>query len=354
MAPLRDSLNLDHPIIQAPMAGVSTPAMAAAACDMGALGSIAVGAMSVEAARSAIRETRELTKRPFNVNVFLHESPEKNVAAEQGWLKRLTPLFEEFDATPPAELNEIYKSFNDDTAMQAMFLEEKPAVVSFHFGVPHSHIVTDLKAYGAYLIGCATCVEEAIALEKAGMDAIVAQGMEAGGHRGIFKPDHDPMIGTMALVPQVVDATDLPIIAAGGITDGRGIAASLMLGAEAAQMGTAFVASAESAASAAYKTMFLSDRVQETEITCVISGRPARGIKNRFMSDVRSFANEAPAYPNAYDAGKAIAAAAGAKGNNEFAAMWAGQAAKLARKDNTANIIAALAEELEAVLKKNL
>ena len=250
-------LGIATPIIQAPMAGVSTPAMAAAVSEAGGLGSLGVGAMDADGARQAIRETRALTGKPFNINVFCHVPAVANAARERAWLDYLAPRFAEYGATPPASLREIYKTFVGDDAMFQMLLEEKPAVVSFHFGLPAQQTIDALHAAGIVLLASATSLQEARRIEAAGIDAIVAQGIEAGGHRGVFDPaGYDEGLGTLALVRVLARHTRLPVIAAGGIMDGAGIAAVLALGAQAAQMGTAFVGCAESAADAAYRAAF--------------------------------------------------------------------------------------------------
>ncbi|AOY96366.1 2-nitropropane dioxygenase [Cupriavidus sp. USMAA2-4] len=341
-------LGITTPIIQAPMAGVSTPALAAAVSEAGGLGSLGLGAMDADAARKAIRETRALTARPFQVNLFCHAAAQANPAREQAWLDYLAPHFAEHGAVPPAGLREIYRSFLADDAMLAMLLEEKPAVVSFHFGLPPQPTIDALHAAGIVLLASATSLDEARQIEAAGIDAVVAQGIEAGGHRGIFQPaGEDEGLGTLALTRLLVRKTALPVIAAGGIMDGAGIAAVLALGAQAAQLGTAFVACPESAADAAYRTALTVPRPRHTTLTRAISGRAARGFANRLTA--LGAAAEAPAvpdYPIAYDAGKALHAAAKAQGSAEYAAQWAGQAAPLARALPAGALVVQLHTEL--------
>lgn len=341
-------LNIATPIIQAPMAGVSTPAMAAAVSEAGGLGSLGVGAMDAEGARKAIRDTRALTGKPFNINLFCHVPAVADAAREKAWLDYLAPRFAEYGATPPASLREIYKSFVVDEAMYQMLLEEKPAVVSFHFGLPAQEKIDALHAAGIVLLASATSLQEARQIEAAGIDAIVAQGIEAGGHRGVFDPaGYDEGLGTLALVRILVRHTRLPVIAAGGIMDGAGIAAVLALGALAAQLGTAFVGCEESSADAAYRAAFSAQPVRPTTLTRAISGRAARGFQNRFTE--LGEAPDAPAipdYPTTYDAGKALHAAAKAKGNSDYAAQWSGQAAPLARQLPAAELVGQLQAEL--------
>ncbi|SPA01914.1 2-nitropropane dioxygenase, NPD [Cupriavidus taiwanensis] len=347
--PLLRRLGIRTPIIQAPMAGVSTPALAAAVTNAGGLGSLGVGAMDAEAARQAIRETRALTSGPFNVNVFCHAPAVADSAREQAWLTYLAPRFAEFGATPPATLREIYRSYVTDEAMHAMLLEERPAVVSFHFGLPDAGRIRALRDAGIVLLASATSLDEARAIEAAGIDAIVAQGIEAGGHRGVFDPAAvDEGLGTFALVRVLATRTRLPVIAAGGIMDGAGIAAALALGAQAAQLGTAFIACPETVADGPYREALLQPR-RPTVLTRAISGRHARGLANRFTElGAAADAPATPDYPTAYDAGKALHAAAKARGSADFAAQWAGQAVPLARALPAAELLAALAGELAA------
>ncbi|TRX74791.1 NAD(P)H-dependent flavin oxidoreductase [Pseudomonas mangiferae] len=335
------TLGLRHPIVQAPMAGVSTPALAAAVCNAGALGSLGLGASSEEQARTAIRETRALTDRPFNVNLFCHRPATADAIRERDWLAHLAPFFAELGATPPATLAAAYRSFTEDEAWLEMLLEERPAVVSLHFGLPAATCIQALKAAGLQVWACVTTPDEAAQAEAAGVDLLVAQGIEAGGHRGVFDPARgDAGYGTLALVRLLARRGRLPVIAAGGIMDGQGIAAALDLGACAAQLGTAFVLCPESSADAAYRDALR--QAGETRITAAISGRPARGLVNRFHDLERPGAPAWPDYPIAYDAAKALQRAAGNRG---FGVHWAGQAAALARELPAAELVERLAAE---------
>lgn len=338
-------MNLDSPLVQAPMAGVSTPALAAAVSNAGALGSIAVGATNAAGARKMIDETRALTARPFNVNVFTHAAPKVDEAREAAWLRALEPLFAEFGATAPGSLNTIYKSFVDDPELLAVLIGSKPAFVSFHFGLPTADQLSALKNAGIATMATATSVDEARRIEAAGVDFIVAQGIEAGGHRGVFDPSaHDDQLGTFALTRLLVKRVSVPVIAAGGIMDGAGIAAALELGAVAAQLGTAFIACPESSADEAFRKSLMSPAALHTRFTSSISGRPARCLQNRFSSFV---SDVSPAdYPRAYDAGKQLHAAAKAKGEHGFGAQWAGQGAPLARAMPAAELVATMLREL--------
>lgn len=341
-------LGLRHPIIQAPMAGVSTPALAAAVSNAGALGSLGIGASTVADAQQAIGETRRLTAQPFNVNVFCHQPAQRDPAREAAWLRHLVPLFSEAGIQPPAMLEEIYTSFLADDEAFGLLLRQRPAVVSFHFGLPPRARIKALREAGVFILATATSLYEARCIEEAGVDAIVAQGIEAGGHRGVFNPDGvDECLSTQVLVRLLVQQTTLPVIAAGGIMDGQGIRAALDLGAAAAQLGTAFILCPESAANAAYRSALKGERATRTRLTRAISGRPARGLPNRLIAHGEADGAPLPAdYPVAYDAAKRLNAAATKLGRDDFAAQWAGQGAPLARELPAAQLIAALAGEL--------
>lgn len=341
-------LNIALPIIQAPMAGVATPELAAAVCNAGGLGSLGAASWNVEQTREKIIQTRALTSRPFNVNVFCHVTAERDTAQETAWINHLAPLFAEVGAKPPASLESGYKTFVGDDAMLEMLLDERPAVVSFHFGLPSRAYIEAMKKAGIFLIATATNLAEARSIEEAGLDAIVAQGIEAGGHRGMFDPEEaDEQLSTAVLVRLLAANTRLPLIAAGGIMDGRGIRAAMDLGAAAAQLGTAFVLCPESAANEAYRQALKSERAYTTRLTAGISGRPARGMLNRLIAHAEA-ANSprAAAYPLAYHAAKQLNAAANKQGNYDFAAQWAGQGAPLAREMPAAELVNTLVREL--------
>ena len=351
MSTLLKQIGVDLPVIQAPMAGTSTPELAASVSNAGGLGSIAVGATDAAGARVMIESTRRLTGKPFNVNVFCHAPARADREREAALLDALKPVFERFDAAPPAAIREIYKSFVADDAMQKLLLETKPAVVSFHFGLPSTDVIAQLKAAGIVLLSTATNLDEAEHAVAAGIDGVVAQGYEAGGHRGVFAPEApDTQLGTMALTRLLARKIPIPVIAAGGIMDGAGIAAALDLGAEAAQLGTAFIACPESSADAYHRDALLGAAAFAAEMTSLISGRPARCLPNGFTALKDSVLRnvKVPDYPVAYDSGKALAAAARAKGDGGYAAQWAGQGAPLARVMPAAALVKTLAEELAA------
>jgi nitronate monooxygenase len=322
--------------------------LAAAVANAGALGSIGVGATDAAGASRMITEVRARSNRSLHVNVFCHRPPQADVAREAAWLEHLRPHFAKFGTQPPERLREIYRSFLEDDAMLAALVAARPRVVSFHFGLPPSERVHALRAAGIVLIASATSIAEGRAAANAGVQAVVAQGYEAGGHRGVFDPDApDDRLGTLALTRLLVRELDVPVIAAGGIMDGAGIAAALRLGAAAAQLGTAFIACPESDADAGYRALLASDAANHTVVTRGISGRPARCLANEFTRLAAGVAHrQVPAYPIAYDAGKALNAAAKAAGETRFGAHWAGQGAPLARALPAAKLIAALADEL--------
>lgn len=344
------AVGIEHPIVQAPMAGVATPELAAAVSNAGALGSLGIGASTADQARQMIEATKALTDRPFNVNVFCHAPAQRDRARESAWLSHLAPLFEQAGAKAPEALDEIYTTFHEDADTFEMLLEQRPAVISFHFGIPAPERLKAFKKAGIHTLATATSLNEAQQIEAAGIDAIVAQGIEAGGHRGIFNPEGDDQaLSTAVLVRLLAHHTRLPIIAAGGIMDGQGISAMLNLGASAAQLGTAFILCPESAANAAYRANLKSARAASTCLTPVLSGRPARGMTNAYIKHGSAPGSVRPAdYPVAYDANKQLCAAAARDGAHDFAAQWAGQGALLAREMPAAELVQTLLAELNA------
>ncbi|GGO98433.1 NAD(P)H-dependent flavin oxidoreductase [Stakelama pacifica] len=347
---LLERIGLTAPIFQAPMAGVATPALAAAVSEAGGLGALGLGASDSEAARAMIEETRARTDRAFHVNLFVHATPPTDAAREAAWLAALAPAFAEASAEPPEALTSPYTSLAEDNAVLAMLCEERPAVVSFHFGLPEPSHAAALREAGCLLLASVTSPAEALAAERAGMDAVIAQGYEAGGHRGMFDPDApDDRLSTMALTRLLVRRSTLPVIAAGGIMDGAGIAAALSLGAVAAQLGTAFVACPESAADAGYRAALAGAAADHTIMTRAISGRPARCLANRFTRLGETLPVPVPDYPRAYHAGKALNAAHKAAGEPGYGAQWAGQGAPLARALPAPELMTLLIDELKAV-----
>jgi nitronate monooxygenase len=342
-------LGIRHPIIQAPMAVFGTPQLAAAVTDAGGLGSLALGHVTPAQAESAITTLQGLTGGPFNVNFFTHAPARPDAAREARWLDHLAPHFARTGQAPPVALREIYRSFLADPDMLEVLVRTRPAVVSFHFGVPSAQQIDALHGAGCVLMATATNPVEARAIEAAGIDIVVAQGYEAGGHRGIFDPSvPDPALGTFALVRLLAKAVRIPVVAAGGIMDGQGIAASLRLGAGGVQMGTAFLACPEAQTSQHYRAL-LKQPDLGTAVTATISGRPARGIINHFVKEIDTSGRPpVPDYPIAYDAAKALHAAASSKGLDDYSVNWAGQAYALARPMPAAQLVTLLAEEMRA------
>lgn len=338
-------VNVTRPIIQAPMLGVSNPKLAAAVSNAGGLGSIAVSSNNPEKSRDIIRQIRNLTDKPFNVNIFCHRPASYDKKRETAWIEFVAPLFREFNADPPSNLTNIYSSFVEDPAWLSIMTEERPPIVSFHFGTPSREQISALKAKGICVFVTATNLEEAAKIEAAGADAIVAQGSEAGGHRGVFEPERgDQCIGIMSLTRLLVKQCSIPVIAAGGIMDGHGIRAALELGASAVQMGTAFVPCPESSASPAYRSALL--RATETALSTTVSGRAARGIPNRsFIGPSAPSIPPLPDYPYPYSATKALQTVANINGNHDFDAYWAGQGVPLAREMPAAELVQVLWNE---------
>lgn len=328
--------DLKHPLIQAPMAGVSTPALAAAVCEAGGLGFVALGALDATGARAAIEQTRALTGRPFGVNLFCHAPARRDHLREGRWLARLAPEFARHGATPPEALHEIYQSFRVNEAMLALLLDARPAFVSFHFGLPNPQQMAALRDTGARLLATATSEAEGQTILDAGLDGIVAQGWQAGGHRGIFDPEApDERLETLPLLARL-RPLGLPLIAAGGIMTREDARAATRAGAVAVQCGTAFLRAPEAANPAAHRDALSSGR---TVMTRAISGRAARCVENLFTA---IDGEEAPDYPVAYDAGKALNAAALAQGETGYGAFWAGTGAAQAVARPAAETVAAI------------
>lgn len=348
---LTQRMGVTHPIIQAPMAGgATTAALVAAVCEVGALGFLGAAYLTPSQIVESSREVRARTSRPFGINLFAPLRAPDAPRDPGPALARLAPFHAELGLPPPT-----LPVLTDDSFSKQLgaALESGASVFSFTLGVLPTSAIEAIKARGMILIGTATTVEEAVKLETAGVDAVVAQGSEAGAHRGTFAADFDAgMIGTMALVPQVVDSVTVPVIASGGIMDGRGIVAALALGASAVQMGTAFLTCDEAGVPEAHKEAILAAREHETRLTRAFSGRPARGIINRFMTEVdRADASEAILpYPLQNALTRPLRNAAAKQGRAEFLSLWAGQGVRLARRQSAADLIARLANETAAVV----
>jgi len=328
---LMDRLGLRLPIIQAPMAGATTVEMVIAVGRAGGLGSLPGAQYAPDALAAAIDAVRSAGPGPVNVNLFCHTPPEPDAAREAAWRARLAPLFAE--ARLPAAARAAGGGRAPfDAALCAVIEDRRPEVVSFHFGLPGEALLARVKATGAVVIGCATTVEEARRLAERGVDAVIAQGAEAGGHRGSFlTEDMAGQAGLFALLPQVVDAIDLPVIAAGAIADSRGVAAAFALGAAAAQVGTAYLFTPEARIPAVHRQALDSAAAGHTVITNVFTGRPARGVVNRLVREIGPMCDDAPAFPTAAAALAPLRAHAEALGSGDFTNLWAGQGAMVSQ-----------------------
>ena len=340
---LLDLLGIELPIVQAPMAGATDAAMAVAISESGGLGSLPCALLTPERARVAIGTIRRRTHRPLNVNFFCHAAPEPDPEREAIWKSRLAPYRALFGIDPSTGTPAPSRAPFDD-AMCEVVEEFSPEVVSFHFGLPDSRLLDRVKTTGCTVFASATTVDEARWLEARGCDVVIAQGCEAGGHRGIFLTNAvDSQPGTMALVPQVVDAIEVPVVAAGGIADGRGIAAAFALGAAGVQLGTAYLLTSESRISDLHRVGLENARDDGTVLTNVFTGRPARGLANRLVRAVGPMSPDAPAFPTAGAATASLRAAAEAAGSSDFSPLWSGQTARLARPGNAGELTRELA-----------
>ena len=337
-------LNLTHPIIQAPLAGGGdTPELVAAVCNAGAIGFIGAAYLTPEQIQQTAKSVRAKTQRPFGINLFAPSTENPAPRDPSATLARLARYFAELGLPAPSAPQSTGVAFDEQLTAA---LDSGASAFSFTFGLLPTSAVQAIKARGMYLIGTATTVDEAIALEQSGVDAVVAQGSEAGGHRGTFQGDFAAgMIGTISLVPQVVDAVHIPVIASGGIMDGRGIVAALALGASAVQMGTAFLTCTEAGIPDAYKQAILNAHEDQTRITRAFSGRPARGILNRFMAEIGE--DVILPFPQQNAITRPLRTAAAKQGRAEFLSLWAGQGLRLARPQSAQDLIAHLADEME-------
>ncbi|MDQ9037422.1 nitronate monooxygenase [Acinetobacter seifertii] len=342
---LLQQLAIKHPIFLAPMAGVSTPELAAEVSNQGGLGSLGLGANTPQSAREQILKTQALTENSFQANFFCHQSTELNLEKAKQWIEYLRPHFEKFGVQPPQELHCIYPSFLDNDDFLNVVLETKPKAVSFHFGIPHLHQIKALKEAGILTMVSATNLIEAQAIEAAGIDIIIAQGIEAGGHRGIFNQTFDAAIKTSDLVQLIVKHCKLPVVAAGGIMTGLQAKHMLGLGATAVQLGTAFVQCQTSNASAEYRKALFTEPV--TQISASLSGRPARGLLNHWHTKIDSPTRPVqPEYPYAYDLAKQLNALASKHHDYGFGAFWAGSNVAQIRELGASDLINQLVVEM--------
>lgn len=344
-----DLLGIEVPIIQAPMAGATTTAMVIAANHAGGLGSVPAAALSLEQLREALSTVRQASSRPINVNFFCHQPPAADAVRDRHWKALLEPYYRElgadFDAPTPLSNREPFSE-----ATCKVVEEFRPEVVSFHFGLPEKDLLDRVKATGAKVLSSATTVEEAIWLEQHGCDAIIAMGLEAGGHRGLFLSDDlNTQIGLMALVPQIVDAVSVPVIAAGGMGDARGIVAAFALGASAVQIGTAYLFTPEANVTASHHFALRHAQASETALTNLFTGRPARGIVNRVMRELGAINPAAPAFPTSGGALMPLKA----KDEAGFSNLWSGQALRLGKDLSTYDLTRQLAEQTLAKLTRD-
>lgn len=322
---LQKLLGIPLPIIQAPMAGVQGSALTVAVCNAGGLGSLPCATLGLEAMRKELEAIRAQTSRPFNVNFFCHEPPVQSDEREAAWRKALEPYFTELGIDPadiPA--GPARAPFSGEAA--EVLSEFKPAIVSFHFGLPSEELLAQVRNWGAKVLSSATTLDEARWLEARGVDAVIAQGLEAGGHRGMFlSKDVNTQLGTLALVPQIVQAVKVPVIAAGGIADAKGVAAAMALGAAGVQVGTAYLLCPETSTSVLHRAALKSDAAKITALTSLFTGRPARGIVNRLIRELGPINAVAPDFPLAAAAIAPLRAKAESEGRDDFTSLWAGQ-----------------------------
>jgi len=348
---LLDLLGIELPIIQAPMAGANGSAMVVAVCEAGGLGSLPCAMLDAAKVRAEIGVIRQRTTKPINVNFFCHEVPEPDPQRDAAWKARLKAYYLEMGIDTGASVSVVNRTPFDE-AMCEIVEDLRPEVVSFHFGLPKPELLARVKAAGCRVLSSATTAEEARWLEGNGCDAIIAQGCEAGGHRGMFLAnDIATQAGTFALLPQVVDAVKMPVIAAGGIADGRGIAAAFALGASGAQVGTAYLFTPEATIGDWHRAVLRTARDDHTALTNIFTGRPARGLFNRAMREVGPMSDLAPAFPTAGSALAPLKAKAEAAGRGDFSSLWSGQAASLGREMGAGDLTRKLAEDAVHRLK---
>ena len=349
---LIELFRIELPIVQAPVAGAMNWELAAEVAAAGGLGSLPCAMLNPEQVRSEMGKIRARTKNPINLNFFCHTPPVPNNAREARWRDRLAPYYRELAVDPAAPIPSSNRTAFD-AVMCDVVEETKPDVVSFHFGLPAEPLLGRLKAAGFPVMSSATTAAEARWLEERGVAAVIAQGYEAGGHRGMFLSDDlAAQVGTFALIPQVVDAVKVPVIAAGGVTDARGIAAAFALGAAGVQMGTAYLWCPEAKISAPHRAALRSARDDGTAVTNLMTGRPARGFVNRVMRDIGPISDVAPEFPLAAGALAPLRAKAEAQGSGDFSPLWAGQAASLGRALPAGELTRKLAADALARLRE--
>ena len=346
MPKVTELFGIDLPIIQAPMAGSQGSALAIAVSNAGGLGSLPCAMLGVDQMRAELQAITAATSQPYNVNFFVHKPPAPDAAREAEWRKVLAPYFAEHGIDAGAIQAGPARMPFDDAA--AGVLEEfKPPVVSFHFGLPSDALMRRVKGWGAKILSSATTLDEARYLEAHGVDAIIAQGLEAGGHRGMFlTEDLSTQVGTFALVQQIVRAVRVPVIAAGGIGDSKGVAAAIALGAAGVQVGTAYLFCPEATTNPLHRAALRSGAAERTAVTNLFTGRPARGIVGRLMNEIGPINPAAPEFPLAATSIFALRSKAESKGNGDFTSMWAGQAAAGCRETSAAQLTGELGSGL--------
>lgn len=344
-----DLLQIELPIIQAPMAGVQTSSLCIAVSNAGGLGSLPCAMLTPESLRLELQAIQAQCKRPYNVNFFCHKPPVPEPHREANWRLALAPYFKEFNINP----DEVPTGSGRAPFSEAMcdVLEDfKPPVVSFHFGLPEARLLDRVRSWGAKVMSSATTLEEALWLESQGVDAVIAQGLEAGGHRGMFLTDDiTTQLGTMALLPQLLDRLQIPVVAAGGIADANGVAAVLGMGASAAQVGTSYLLCPESTTSAIHREALQSKAARHTALTRLFTGRPARGIVNRLMRELGPMADHPPAFPLATAAIAPLRSKAEALGSGDFSPLWSGQNPSGCKKISAAQLTVELASKLPSM-----
>ncbi len=347
-----DRFKTEFPILLAPMAGVMDADLAIAVAQGGGVPSLPCAMFSPDKAREQVKIVRQRVSAPVNLNFFCHEAVDADPVREKIWRQRLAHYYREHGLDPSAEINAANRAPFDDTFCEVVE-ELKPEIVSFHFGLPEPRLLERVKATGACVMSSATIVREAVWLEERGADIVIAQGAEAGGHRGMFLTENiAEQIGTFALLPQVVDAVKVPVIAAGGVADGRGIAAAFALGASAVQIGSAYLRCPELKVIAPARLAFAAANDESTVITNVMTGKPARGVVNRTMREVGPISQDAPAFPHSATALAPLKQAAEKAGKVDFTNLWAGQAVCLGRDIPAAELTRALADDALARMRK--
>ena len=348
---LTKALNIKYPIIQAPMASAASVELAAAVSNAGGLGSLGLSYHKIENILPDYKEIISKTNHSINLNFMTHKEPSNNDIINKNFRDHVSKYYEEYGLDTLPNITNTCESFNSEQL--DLLLQMNPKVVSFHFGLPNKEFIKKIKELNIFIISSATTVKEAKILENSGVDAIIAQGFEAGGHRGTFESSYkEGEIGLFSLLPQIVDAVSLPVIAAGGIADGRGIAATLMLGAKGVQLGTAFLSCPEASVHPLWKNALNNSGDRETRITSAFTGRPARGIVNRLLKEMDGKENIIPDFPTVGSIIKPLANTAAKKGDEDFLSLWAGQSAPMSHNIPAKDLVEKLIKETSSIFKR--